>query len=193
MDLEERFWAKVVIKDGCWAWSGAKVNGGYGVLTIGGRGAGHIRAHRLSFIMHKGEIPAGALVLHKCDNPECTNPDHLELGSHADNSRHISERGRHPGSQQTHCKRGHPFTPDNTIFKGNGRWCRTCKNELSRKRLREKRGEMFGVPAWVEKTHCPKGHPFDDSNTYTNPNGYKECKACRRERIQRFKAKRHNI
>ena len=185
MSLEERFWSKVKVQDGCWVWTGAKTQG-YGVVTLGPRGAGSIRAHRLSYILHKGEIPAGMLVLHQCDNPECTNPYHLELGNNADNMRHVSERKRNPQSQKTHCVHGHEFTFENTITDGVRRSCRQCKNENQKKRHRETRGEDFGKPHWIPKTRCPSGHEFTPENTYLNPKGYRECKFCRKARVQEW-------
>ena len=187
MSLEERFWSKVKVQDGCWAWTGGKTQG-YGSLSLGPRSAGRIRAHRLSYILHKGEIPAGMLVLHQCDNPECTNPDHLMIGDYAENMRHVSERKRNPQSQKTHCVHGHEFTPENTKLRGpNGtRECRQCKNENQKKRHRKARGEDFGKPHWIPKTRCPSGHEFTPETTYLNPKGYKECKLCRKARVQEW-------
>jgi hypothetical protein len=190
MDLEDRFWAKVEKGDGCWAWAGGKVHGGYGVITVGARGAGHIRAHRFSYLLHKGPIPAGLMVLHTCDNPECTNPDHLMLGDAAENMRHVSDRKRNPLSRKTHCVNGHEFTPENTIIRGGQRRCRACKNEYEREKRRKERGSQFGIPSHVPKTHCPKGHEFTAENTYVNPKGYRECIQCRRDRMQEFLARR---
>lgn len=185
MSLEERFWEKVTISDGCWGWTGAKTQG-YGVITLGARSEGSIRAHRLSYILHKGEIPAGMLVLHQCDNPECTNPDHLEVGTCADNMRHVSERKRNPRSHNTHCLRGHEFTPENTISRGGGRECRTCKNESKKKRHREIRGENFGKYPREKNASCVNGHEFTPENTYINPKGFRECRACRKAKVQQW-------
>lgn len=52
-------------------------------------------SHRYSYIANHGPIPPGMLVRHKCDNPPCVRPDHLEIGTHADNSRDMMVRGRH--------------------------------------------------------------------------------------------------
>lgn len=92
-DLAERFWAKVQITPGCWEWTASLHTQGYGQI-----GVGRVPrlAHRVSYEMHNGPIPEGLVVRHKCDNKLCVNPDHLELGTHADNSRDAMERGRLP-------------------------------------------------------------------------------------------------
>lgn len=82
--IEVRFWSKVIKKDGCWGWSGSKTTFGYGKIK---NGEWFTNAHRISWQIHFGDIPKGQSILHKCDNPECTNPDHLFLGSQRDNMR----------------------------------------------------------------------------------------------------------
>ena len=76
---------------GCWPWTGARSGGGYGYLWWRGRSR---QAHRLSFAAANGSIPAGAFILHRCDNPRCVNPAHLFAGSHADNMRDMFSKGR---------------------------------------------------------------------------------------------------
>ena len=66
---------------GCWSWNKATCYG-YGKLAYGRR---QYRAHRVSWEVHKGQIPDGMSVLHRCDNPSCCNPAHLFLGTHDDN------------------------------------------------------------------------------------------------------------
>lgn len=91
---DKRFWSKVNITDSCWLWT-ASVNGkGYGQMSVGGRrGRPHL-AHRLSWQMHRGPIPEGMSVLHRCDNPPCVNPEHLFLGTRADNNNDMRAKGR---------------------------------------------------------------------------------------------------
>lgn len=91
--LEEGF-NKFVIKnkDECWDWSGcAPKNPGYGQFRYSMKIE---RAHRASWLIHYGEIPLGMHVLHKCDNPICSNPKHLFLGTHADNMRDSINKNR---------------------------------------------------------------------------------------------------
>jgi len=75
----------------CMVWSGYKNPGGYGQATLGGK---RVLAHRMSFAVHKGDIPKGMMVLHACDNPGCINPDHLFLGTAKDNDSDCRMKGR---------------------------------------------------------------------------------------------------
>jgi len=92
-----RFWQYVVKSDECWKWTGAKHEFGYGLLNNGGKRGRVIRAHRLSYEIHKGPVPDGSIVCHSCDNPECCNPEHLWLGSLKDNAQDCSKKGRTRG------------------------------------------------------------------------------------------------
>lgn len=69
---------------GCWVWAGGVNHAGYGAVMYKGR---DWSVHRLMWSAKVGPIPPGMCVLHKCDNPPCCNPDHLFLGSKADNAR----------------------------------------------------------------------------------------------------------
>ena len=90
--LKEKFEKKVIRQEGCWDWRGCKINGGYGSIRIG---YPKFYAHRISWMIHYGEIPNGLCVLHKCDNPPCTNPDHLFLGTIKDNNLDAISKNRH--------------------------------------------------------------------------------------------------
>ncbi|WP_326814076.1 HNH endonuclease signature motif containing protein [Streptomyces sp. NBC_01763] len=151
----------------CWVWDGSTIGRGYGNFRIGGQ---NFLVHRSSYEIHHGPIPEGLMVLHSCDNPPCANPDHLRVGTNADNMRDRSERGRHPSTAKTHCPKGHPYDEANTYrFPDNRRACRICKN-----------GVPKGVHPSTAKTHCPKGHPYDEVNTYRFPDGRRACRTCRK-------------
>lgn len=106
------FWGKVDRQDRvtsphvdtpCWLWTGAKTGRGYGVS---GRAFGKRAAHRVAWELVNGEIPRmpgyhGTCVLHRCDTPACVNPDHMTLGSCADNNRDMIVKGRaHKGDNR---------------------------------------------------------------------------------------------
>lgn len=75
----------------CWYWRKVTPQG-YGQSYM----LGERFAHRVSWRIHHGEIPEGMLILHKCDIRNCVNPDHLFLGTYADNHRDMVEKGRNP-------------------------------------------------------------------------------------------------
>lgn len=88
----ERFQKK---KRGCWVWLGSKDGAGYGTISNRlGSGNSPEKAHRVSYEKSFGKIPDGLYVCHKCDNPGCTNPKHLFLGSQKDNMKDCSKKGR---------------------------------------------------------------------------------------------------
>ena len=91
-----KFEARVVRRDGCWAWLGATDESGYGQLGLGHPGR-WIGAHRLSWAMAHDGAPAQDCVLHHCDTPSCTRPDHLFQGSIQDNNADMLAKGRHRG------------------------------------------------------------------------------------------------
>jgi hypothetical protein len=88
---KERLLAKTVQQGECLLWTGHTTGNGYGGIKHRGR---TLRAHRVSYELHTGPIPAGMEVLHRCDVPACVNPEHLFLGTHADNMKDKSAKGR---------------------------------------------------------------------------------------------------
>ncbi len=93
----QRFWSKVFIMPydrGCWLWIGALRASGYGQIGTWKEGQPPISAHRASWILHRGPLPAGMCVCHKCDTPPCVNPDHLFLGTSRENTHDMIRKGR---------------------------------------------------------------------------------------------------
>ncbi len=100
-EVVARFWARAVKRDGCWEWTGGWNGTGVRARPVVVRWSrpklSRVLASRVSWEIHRGPIPDGLCVLHHCDNPECTNPDHLFLGTVLDNNRDRHEKGRSRG------------------------------------------------------------------------------------------------
>lgn len=135
-----RFWAKVDTKteNECWEWTASKNNKGYGQFAINKIAKS---THRISYTIHKGEIPDTMSICHTCNNPPCVNPKHLYIGTDTQNMRQAADEKRLASQKKTHCKSGHEFTPQNTALykqKKRGdvltRVCRTCKKLNDQKR-----------------------------------------------------------
>lgn len=95
--LRERFYEKVdkhgplIISTRCWAWTASLINEGYGRLWNKDKMQS---AHRISYLLHKGEPPAGKQILHQCDNRKCINPEHLFAGTQKENMQDMIKKGR---------------------------------------------------------------------------------------------------
>ena len=149
-DISEKmrtaFWAKVDVRgdDECWIWKGSLAGNGYGAIHGPKRNE---RAHRVSYVIAHGLIPAGMYVCHTCDNHVCVNPKHLWLGTARDNMVDMERKGRHSHPpeklfvKQEICKRGHPMSGDNLLIRRRGkeRCCRICRNAANRQSTRRTR------------------------------------------------------
>ena len=143
----ERFMQKIKIDadTGCWEWQASKSSTGYGQFRVGDK---NWKSHRWSYQYHRGEIPDRMCVCHKCDNPLCSNPDHLFLGTKQENMDDMITKGRaahgekHPSSKLNYEKvllirkflDRHP--PTNSKTKGGqygflARWFETTANNIS--------------------------------------------------------------
>jgi len=135
----DRFLDKVEKTDSCWIWKGCKFTMGYGQFWLNRK---QVYAHRISFQIHKGEIPKGMLVCHTCDNRLCVNPDHLFLGKEIDNINDMMEKKRHAkGRMKTNHKLIDKYIPIMRILRLRG---------YSYKRI----GEVFGVNHTTARMAC---------------------------------------
>lgn len=96
--LFERFFRyaqKGQSENDCWKWTAAKNLKGYGKIGTAGKGSKIEGAHRVSWMIHNNQkIPDGMFILHSCDNPECTNPLHLRVGTRSENMKDMYDRAR---------------------------------------------------------------------------------------------------
>lgn len=116
--LLERFWKYVNKRenDECWEWVGSVDSKGYGkILDEGGAKNGKLlAAHRVSYMIHYGNIPNGLYVCHKCDNKKCINPNHLFLGTAKDNTQDMINKNRLPDRRGENSS-NHKLSNDNVI------------------------------------------------------------------------------
>jgi len=167
--LALRFWAKVEITPTCWIWKGAITTNGYGELYLAAKKRPE-SAHRIAYELMIGPLPEEREIDHLCHNVDtscagghgcphrrCVNPEHLEPVTRRVNSL----RGRLPalntkrGADQSICKHGHPFSPDNTYTYTNRRGfkqrvCRECARRRDRQHYeRTKHGVSNGRSAQI--------------------------------------------
>ena len=130
----ERFMSRVDVGPGCWLWRGTTNSSGHGRFKI--RTNVLVQAHRFVWEQLVGPIPDQLCVLHRCDVPNCVNPDHLFLGTQADNINDMYAKRRRRGPRINDCHPGQKH-----IAKG---LCRTCYGRLWRSQHGAPWGGMKG-------------------------------------------------
>jgi len=130
---DQRFLAGLIfMPSGCIEWSKSTNPDGYGKIQVGGK---TVAAHRFAWERVHGEISAGKMVMHSCDNPPCCNTSHMSLGDNAANMQDMLAKGRNWHQQKTHCPQGHPL--DKVLSTTGYRYCGEC-NRLAPKARRAK-------------------------------------------------------
>ena len=94
----------------CWEWLGYLDKGGYGAIKVSGVPK---QAHRVSWELHRGDIPEGKMVLHKCNNSKCVNPNHLYVGTHRDNMLDAIKAGTFAGLKKGESHSSSVLTTEN--------------------------------------------------------------------------------
>lgn len=206
--IADRFWEKVDKTDGCWLWTGLLDDHGYGLIY---RGRDYrprlVRTHRLSWEMHRDAIPDGLFVCHVCDVRRCIRPDHLFLGTVADNQRDMANKGRSARGDRN----GSRLHPDKlTRGEQRGASAKLRLADVLSIRARRAAGESWyaiaravGVSvqtarraglgeSWAHVTEgiqpsgqlpsaaCVHGHAWDEANTAFDKRGRRVCRACKR-------------
>lgn len=150
----------------------------------------HVQVHRLVLEAFVGPCPQGMTCLHYNDVADDNRLENLRWGTYSDNMYDCVRNGNHHCANKTHCKRGHPFSEENTIRRHRGgRFCRECMRMHGREYARRKNGHKPRVYR-ADMTECRNGHPISPENTYTNPDGEQSCRICRAESMRRHKERK---
>lgn len=132
--LADRFSTKYIIDQvsGCWNWTASK-HLGYGQIGAGRRPSKPLFAHRVSFELHKGPIPADLVVDHMCRNRACVNPDHLRLLTRGDNVL-CGDTLSAANAAKMECINGHAFDVHGKTNADGVRVCMECRRIRDRAR-----------------------------------------------------------
>ena len=120
--MKERFEKKFIKTAACWEWQAAKNSRGYGKFSTK-RGIWEY-AHRISYMIYRGDFSQDLCVCHKCDNTSCVNPDHLFVGTYSDNNKDAYDKGRHTNPRM--------FGKDNPKFKFTDNILKEIKRRLDK-------------------------------------------------------------
>lgn len=183
MSLAERLRLKTLVTPNCWEWQAAKNAYGYGILRFQYR---HMMAHRASYEVHVGPIPAGLVLDHICRNVGCVRPDHLRPVTDSFNTR----VGRMGFDYNGLCRADlHDITAEGSVevSKNGSRRCIECF-KIWKEKDKQRRAE--GRAQKVPSETCARGHAMD-GRRITKGKVTRFCKTCslqrERERTARKK------
>jgi len=205
--IADRFWANVERTESCWLWTGHLDDHGYGLIyTDRDHRPRMMRTHRVSWEMHVGLIPVGLFVCHICDVRTCVRPDHLFLGTAADNQRDMAQKGRAArgaaSGSHTHPERiprgetqpASKLTDRAVVLIRSQRAAGDSWYTIARAMgisVQTARRAGLGV-SWAHVTDgiqpsgqfpfatCKHGHAWDAENTAFDRRGHRVCRACKR-------------
>lgn len=195
--LPKRFWTKVQpAPNGCWHWTAVLIPTGHGQFWWQGR---MVAAHRFIYMqLVEPSLSPDLHVDHQCHNLDlqcnegdrclhrrCVNLAHLRSATPRVNTL----AGRAPSALNAvkeFCPSGHPLNGDNLrISTAASRQCRTCRQAHAKaqndREYQARHPHLALGEREQPRAECPKGHPFDEANTYMNTRGYPVCKTCKRD------------
>jgi hypothetical protein len=172
----QRLMEKIEIDEStqCWNWTGAINANGYGNFFLDGK---YIAAHRASYQIHKGPIPAFNFVLHGCDNPRCINPEHLFVGTQKDNMDDMTNKNRRSQGQPHSVAIKNGWTTD--VRDKHSKWVKS-----RRAQEHNALADAAGVPRdWKYCSKCQKWYPRSVDYWHRNSSRkyglHEYCKSCR--------------
>lgn len=149
-----RFWRKVdktSNPNGCWLWTGCRIQDGYGRGSIKSR---LFLAHRMAYHIQFGPIPEHLKCLHRCDNPPCVNPEHLWIGTDQDNSIDRELKGRHGNIKGERHGRAKMSETDVLAARESYDYGQASIAKLAR-RYKTSESAMFSIVKRLNWTHLP--------------------------------------
>jgi len=143
-------------------------------------------ARRVVYERERGPIPDGHILEARCKVAACVHPDHMDVITPAEALRRRGIPTPVPRAKRATCKRGHPWTPENTVINAHGRQCRTCLQATHRAYYeRKKAAHPDGPPAPPSITdppdtlrRCRKGHVIAGENASPSGAGRFRCRIC---------------
>lgn len=202
--IADRLWAKTEKRgpNDCWDWRGWCHPAGHGQIGRGRRGEGLAYTHVVAWEVTFGQVPKGACVCHRCDNPSCVNPRHLFLGTPADNTHDMLAKRRHSYGEAHASKLSDQSVQEIRRLLAGGRTQKSIAEEFGVSRSLVGKIGQFKRWALTEQdapttdalknrlprgkaTTCPKGHVYAEVGFYRNGKG-RICKVCHKERMKRY-------